>query len=1228
MRKFLWSPLVVLCVFLSTAVAQPTATPSAVNFQAPLGGTVPPIAVMINGPTGSTFTATSDYGSSNPAGWFSVSPVTLTSGQTVNVSIPSTNLPSGITGTITFLQNGTSNTVIVPVSFTLTASGNGVLIASPPSITLNFTGPISQQVGVTITGPSNAIITASANSGGGPFGWISVTQPSGPPPATFTVTVDPSNLPVGTTSGSVSVTENGTANFVTIPVSAIVPPGTYNYTPNPLTFSVNGFSSTLTDQGLTITGPNNAVVQVTASVNNGGYQWLNVNPQSGPLTNSTLTTVVTVNPVGLAPSQTYTGTIVVTQGGSTVLTIPVTVTTSGVPTVSVTPSQLNFAWQVGTAPPVPQIAAVTTTGISTPVTISTQYASCGSGWLTVGGTTTSATPVPLTVSVNTSALSPIATVAPTTCSGTIQVSAPGATNANTSIPFTLLVSPNPVLQVSPSSLTINYQPGGALPGPWPFTLISSSPGTTQLSFTSTANSGASGTNFLSIAQTSSGTPGVAVAELNPSVVAGLGLGTYTSNLVFTDSTGNSISIPVTLNVANAATLITNPGQLIMNYQIGQPQPASQTVTVSSTGAPLTFSATATSANCGNFLSVIRTGVQSTFAPQIGTSITVSANVTGVTSPTTCVGQVVLTQPSAATPAVFDVIVNVVNQAAINVGSTNITQNAPPGWTTPIIVTVPVASSDNTTVIPYASTPLTVPAGQSWLSISGSNAGSTPGSISVQLNPTGLAVGTYTGVVTVVDNRANSPVPIQAIPVTLIIGNQLSADPPSLTFTQPAAGTAPPSQTVQITSPVTTVGLVLGEATGVSFSASATTSSGGNWLSVTPTSGATPGTLTVSVNSNALPAGSYIGAVTLSAGGGTSPLTIPVNLIIGGTSPLSASPSSLTFTYAAGTSGAPGQNVQVLNSGGAVAFTASASSNITVTPSSGTTPGTISVGVASGLTVGSYTGTVTLTPATGAPLIIPVTVNVTAQSQTNPAVTSIENAASLIAGAVAPGEIVSIFGTNLGPSTPASFQLTSAGKVPTTIGTTQVFFNGTAAPLLYVSATQINAIVPYEIAGSAQTTMTVTSNGIPSSGLTLLVVSSSPAIFTVTQNGSGQAAALNQNGTVNSASNPAARGSVISIYGTGEGQTNPAGVTGSVTPGVPPFAMPAGNVATSFQVPGPGGTITSIPATIQYGGEAPSLVAGVLQVNVVVPNSVPSGAATLVLTVGGNTSTSTVTVQVQ
>src|ERR1051326_6327375 len=101
-----------------------------------------------------------------------------------------------------------------------------------------------------------------------------------------------------------------------------------------------------------------------------------------------------------------------------------------------------------------------------------------------------------------------------------------------------------------------------------------------------------------------------------------------------------------------------------------------------------------------------------------------------------------------------------------------------------------------------------------------------------------------------------------------------------------------------------------------------------------------------------------------------------------------------------------------------------------------------------------------------------------------------------------------------------------------------------------------------------------------------------------------------------------------IYATGEGQLNPPGVTGAVTGGIAPFPKPTANVTLSFLVPGPNGTTTTIPATLNYAGEAPALVEGVLQVNAIVPSTVPSGTNTIVLTVGANSSPSVVTVQVQ
>src|SRR6202022_3518186 len=118
------------------------------------------------------------------------------------------------------------------------------------------------------------------------------------------------------------------------------------------------------------------------------------------------------------------------------------------------------------------------------------------------------------------------------------------------------------------------------------------------------------------------------------------------------------------------------------------------------------------------------------------------------------------------------------------------------------------------------------------------------------------------------------------------------------------------------------------------------------------------------------------------------------------------------------------------------------------------------------------------------------------------------------------------------------------------------------PLLFVTALQINAIVPYEIAGQPTANVVVQFGGSTSATLQASVVDTRPAIFSLAQGGSGQGAILNQDYSVNGANKPAAKGSVIQIFGTGEGQLKPSVPTGSVTPGVAPFPMP---VATPITV---------------------------------------------------------------
>jgi len=205
------------------------------------------------------------------------------------------------------------------------------------------------------------------------------------------------------------------------------------------------------------------------------------------------------------------------------------------------------------------------------------------------------------------------------------------------------------------------------------------------------------------------------------------------------------------------------------------------------------------------------------------------------------------------------------------------------------------------------------------------------------------------------------------------------------------------------------------------------------------------------------------------------------------------------------------------------------------------------------------------------------------------VAGVVNAASYQGSGVAPGEIVTIFGSAIGPPTLTTMRLTSSGLVDNLLADTRVLFDGVPAPLVYVSQNQNSVIVPYAVAGKSTTQVQVEYKGLKSKPVTLRVVSAAPGIFTLNSSGKGQGAVLNENMTINSGSNPALRGSIVVLYATGEGQTSPPGVDGKVASSVFPKPL----LPVSVQIGG-------VPAEVLYAGAAPGLVAGVLQINVRVP----------------------------
>ncbi len=233
----------------------------------------------------------------------------------------------------------------------------------------------------------------------------------------------------------------------------------------------------------------------------------------------------------------------------------------------------------------------------------------------------------------------------------------------------------------------------------------------------------------------------------------------------------------------------------------------------------------------------------------------------------------------------------------------------------------------------------------------------------------------------------------------------------------------------------------------------------------------------------------------------------------------------------------------------------------------------------------------------------------------PAITAVSGATALT-GAFAPGEIVVIYGSNLGPSQLTGLQV-SGNKVTTSLGGTQVLFNGTAAPIVYTSANQVSAVVPYTMAGQNSVPLVVSYNGQRTAPVNVSITDTAPGLFTANLSGKGNAAVLNQNGSVNSAANPAHRGEIIVLYATGEGVTNPTGIDGQVAVAV--YPKPQAPVAVRI-----GGQ----PAVVQYAGAAPGFIAGAMQINAQVPDGVLPGNVPVQIVVGNNASRSEVTIAVQ
>lgn len=209
-----------------------------------------------------------------------------------------------------------------------------------------------------------------------------------------------------------------------------------------------------------------------------------------------------------------------------------------------------------------------------------------------------------------------------------------------------------------------------------------------------------------------------------------------------------------------------------------------------------------------------------------------------------------------------------------------------------------------------------------------------------------------------------------------------------------------------------------------------------------------------------------------------------------------------------------------------------------------------------------------------------------------------NGASLLPGAAAPGEIITLLGSFPVP--------------PPTL-----LINGVSAPVIYTSGGQINAIVPFELNVSGPVSLQIASQGQTVMEQSVPVALLAPAVFTLNGTGTGAGAVLNEDYTVNTFLAPAASNSVLMVYGTGFGPLQSGVTDGQVVSSAIPLMLPVS------------ATIGGVPAEVLYAGSAPGLIAGVTQINIQVPVGLPANPFTpLLLSVGSVSTPPGVTVSIR
>ena len=697
----------------------------------------------------------------------------------------------------------------------------------------------------------------------------------------------------------------------------------------------------------------------TASTSTGG-SWLSVSP-SGFCCTTPSTVQVIVNATVSLAAGTYNGQVVFSAGANT-LTVPVTfvVAAPGATFFDNLPGGLSFTAKTGVTSFTSQPLNVRNGGQGTLNWSVTATTFDNGPWLNVSNGSGTA-PSFVTIGINAANLPNAGQVAGV-FDGMLQFSGAGST---ITVPISVTVGANVFEQMNGLSFTKPF----AGQDPLPQFLQAASTGT---AFTLTASAvSATGGDWITVSPSGfcCTTPAAVSVSVNPAIT--LAAGVYTAQVFLTSAT-TSIVIPVSLTVAPAgSTFLDNmAGQLSFTVKTGgSVSPPAQVIQVRNGGTGV-LSWTLVSSTFDNVPWLNVSATTGTAPSYVSVSISVASLPDGGLISETFSGQLLFQDANSSVTVPISVVVSA---GAAFEQINGLTFTKPFSGANPLPQTITAASIGSAfsfTASAYSAT------GGSWLTVSPSGfCCTTPAVLSVGVNPAiTLAAGTYTGEVALTSGSTAI-----VVPVTLIIGDPTTAFfdnmAGQLSFSLNTGAGNPPVQQIQVRS---------GGSGSLDWTASATTSDSGNWLTVAATSGTAPSTVTVGIVAANLPnaaliAGTFTGEIRFLSGNNTA--TVPISVAVGGNSFAQVNPIAFTKTFG-GANPLP-QTLTMTSLGAAFSFTATASAGtggnwLTVTPSGFccTTPAVVTVAVNPAVTLaaGTYTGEVVLNTASQA-VTVPVTLTV-------------------------------------------------------------------------------------------------------------------------------------------------------------------------------------------------------------------------------------------------------------